>query len=195
MHDPDSKHGEITHLLRGAEEGDQSARGRLFDLIYKDLRRMAAHHLRRNVRDKSLQPTALVHEAYLRLFTGKTVSIRDRNHFVALAAQVMRHVLVDRARAQTAQRRDVRQTVKLDEVMVYTDDSPDEILALHAALNKLAAFAPRQSSVVEMRFFGGMNEEEIAAILQVSTRSVKRDWVIAKVWLHAELKPLSTQRN
>ena len=180
--------GEVSQLLVRIQDGDRSAEGRLFDLLYTDLRRMAAYQLRRERPDHSLQPTALVHEVYVKVFGQSPPETRTRAHFMALAAQVMRRYLVDHARTRTAEKRGGKQEVlPLDQVFVYDTRHADEFLAVHEALERLHKWAPRQNQIVEMRYFGGMSEEEIAEYLNISSRTVKREWAMARAWLHAEL--------
>jgi len=180
--------GEVSQLLERIQIGDRSAEGRLFDLLYTDLRRMASYQLRRERSDHTLQPTALVHEVYVRVFGHSPPEVRTRAHFMALVAQVMRRFLVDHARTKRAEKRGGRQEIlPLDQVFVYDTRHSDEFLAVHEALERLREWSPRQSQIVEMRYFGGMSEEEIAEYLNVSSRTVKRDWTMARAWLHAEL--------
>ena len=180
--------GEVSLLLERILDGDRSAEGRLFDLLYSDLRRMAAYQLRRERSDHTLQPTALVHEVYVKIFRQTPPEARNRAHFIALAAQVMRRFLVDHARTKKAEKRGRHpQMVPIEHALIYDDRRSDEFLAVHDALERLREWAPRQSQIVEMRYFGGMSEEEIAEYLKVSSRTVKRDWAMARAWLHAEL--------
>jgi RNA polymerase sigma factor (TIGR02999 family) len=180
--------GEVSQLLERIVEGDRSAESRLFDLLYNDLRRLAAYQLRRERSDHTLQPTALVHEVYVKIFGQTPPEARSRAHFIALAAQVMRRYLVDHARTKkTDKRGGDPQTVPLEHAFIYDERRSDEFLAVHEALERLREWAPRQSQIVEMRYFGGMSEEEIAEYLKVSSRTVKRDWAMARAWLHAEL--------
>jgi RNA polymerase sigma factor (TIGR02999 family) len=180
--------GEVSQLLERIQDGDRSAEGRLFDLLYTDLRRMAAYQLRRERSDHTLQPTALVHEVYVRVFAQSPPEARTRAHFMALVAQVMRRFLVDHARTRKAEKRGGHQEVlPLDRVFVYDERHSDEFLAVHEALERLRNWSPRQSQIVEMRYFGGMSEEEIGEYLNVSARTIKRDWAMARAWLHAEL--------
>ena len=180
--------GEVSQLLELIQNGDRSAEGRLFDLLYTDLRRMAAYQLRRERSDHTLQPTALVHEVYVKVFARSPPETRTRAHFMALAAQVMRRFLVDHARTRTAAKRGGRpEVLPLDQAFVYDTRHSDEFLAVHEALERLRNWAVRPSQIVELRYFGGMSEEEIAGYLNVSTRTVKRDWAMARAWLHAEL--------
>lgn len=180
--------GEVTHLLMELKRGSKEAEGRLIPLVYKELRRIAGIHLRREDAHHSLQPTALVHEAYLRLIDIKEIDWQSRSHFFAVSATIMRRILVDHARASHARKRgDGWDAVSLNEAILPSPERAPEILALDEALNKLAALDERQSKVVELRFFAGMSEEETGSALGVSARTVKRDWRIAKAWLYREL--------
>jgi RNA polymerase sigma factor (TIGR02999 family) len=180
--------GEVSQLLGRILGGDRSAEGRLFDLLYSDLRRMAAYQLSRERSDHTLQPTALVHEVYVKIFRTAPPEARSRQHFIALAAQVMRRFLVDHARTKMADKRGHHpQMIPLDNALIYDERRSDEFLAVHDALERLREWSPRQSQIVEMRYFGGMSEEEIGEYLKVSARTVKRDWAMARAWLHAEL--------
>ena len=180
--------GEVSVLLERILGGDRSAEGRLFDLLYGDLRRMAAYQLRREKSDHTLQPTALVHEVYVKIFRQTPPQARSRAHFMALAAQVMRRFLVDRARARKADKRGHHPLmIPIESALVYDDRRSEEFLAVHDALERLREWAPRQSQIVEMRYFGGMSEDEIGEYLKISSRTVKRDWAMARSWLHAEL--------
>jgi len=145
--------------------------------------------MRRERPDHTLQPTALVHEAYLKLMDQRRVSWQNRSHFYRLAARLMRRVLVDHAREVNASKRAKGQKVALDEALAYSKEKPSELLAIDEAISRLAETEPRLGQVVELRFFGGCSEEEIAGILGVSARTVKRDWKLARAWLYAELNP------
>ncbi len=156
--------------------------------VYTELKRLAASYLRRERDGHTLQATALVHEAYMKLARLDELEWRNRNHFFAVAATVMRRLLTDHARQHRAARRGAGHAkLNIDEVAVIGSARSGEIDDLDEALTRLAAFAPRQAKVVEMRFFGGMTEEEIAEILQLSSRTIKRDWIIARAWLFGEL--------
>lgn len=180
--------GEVSQLLEQILRGDRSSEGRLFDLLYSDLRRMAAYQLRKERSDHTLQPTALVHEVYVKIFRQTPPEARSRAHFMALAAQVMRRFLVDHARTKKTEKRGRHlQMVPLETALIYDDTRSDEFLAVHDALERLRMWAPRQSQIVEMRYFGGMSEDEIGEYLKISSRTVKRDWAMARAWLHAEL--------
>jgi RNA polymerase sigma factor (TIGR02999 family) len=180
--------GEVTNLLHELRRGNKDAEGQLIPLVYKELRRMAASYLRREARANSLQPTALVHEAYLRLTGIKEVDWQNRSHFFAVSATIMRRILVEHARAgRTRKRGDGWEEVSLNEAILPSPDRAPEILALDEALTRLATFDERQARIVELRFFAGMSEEEAAEALGISSRTVKRDWRIAKAWLFKEL--------
>ncbi len=156
--------------------------------VYTELKRLAASYLRREREGHTLQATALVHEAYLKLARLDELEWQNRNHFFAVAATVMRRILTDHARQHRAARRGAgRAKLNIDDVVVIGPSPSSEIDALDEALTRLAAFAPRQAKVVEMRFFGGMTEDEIAEILNLSSRTIKRDWIIARAWLYGEL--------
>jgi RNA polymerase sigma factor (TIGR02999 family) len=178
--------GEVTVLLRAARDGDRAALDRLLPLLYEDLRAVAEREMRREASGHTLQPTALVHEAYLRL-TGAAESAADRAHFLAIAARAMRQVLVDHARRRSAAKRGggMAPTTLTDGIGGGPLDA-EEILALDRALETLE---PRQRRVVECRFFAGMEETEIAAALDLSERTVRRDWAKARAWLYRELYP------
>jgi RNA polymerase sigma factor (TIGR02999 family) len=181
--------GEVTKLLRELKSGNNGAEGRLIPLVYAELRRIAAAHLHRESPGHSLQATALVHEAYLRLTTVlKKMDWQSRSHFFAVSASVMRRLLVDHARANRAGKRaNGWDAVSLNEAILPSPQRAPEILALDEALTRLAALEERQAKIVELRFFAGMSEEEIGEVLGISARTVKRDWRIAKAWLYKEL--------
>jgi RNA polymerase sigma-70 factor (ECF subfamily) len=183
----DSSH--LVGLLDKAAGGDKAAEAEVIREVYADLRHIAAQYLRRERPDHSLQATALVHEAYLRLVGGnQTADWRGRTHFFATSAQVMRHILTDHARQRNAAKRGGPvPRIQLEESLAIADCDCELFTDLDEALKRLAVFAPRQAQVVEMRFFGGMTEDEIARELQVSARTVKRDWTVAKAWLYGEL--------
>lgn len=180
--------GEVSQILEQIQGGDPYAEQRLVDLLYTDLRKMAAHQLKSERSGHTLQPTALVHEAYFRIFTGTPLQVHNRAHFMALAAQVIRRILVDYARSRTAVKRGGKDSpLPLNEGLLFDQSRVAEFLEVHDALERLRAWSPRQSQIVEMRFFGGMSEAEMATRLNVSERTVKRDWAMARAWLHAEL--------
>jgi RNA polymerase sigma factor (TIGR02999 family) len=180
--------GEVTQILLEFRQGNREAQDRLIPLVYRELRRIAGSHLRRESAEHSLQPTALVHEAYMRLIDIRQVQWQDRAHFFSVSSTLMRRILVDHARARGAYKRGKgSETLVLDEALLPTPGRSPEILALDDALNQLALLNERQSKIVELRFIVGLTEEEIAEVLQISVRTVKRDWRIAKAWLFKEL--------
>jgi RNA polymerase sigma factor (TIGR02999 family) len=180
--------GEVTNLLLELKRGNKEAEGLLIPLVYKELRRIAARYLRRESPGHSLQATALVHEAYIRLIDIREVDWQSRSHFFAVSATLMRRILVDHARANQARKRgNGWDAVSLNEAILPSPERAPEILALDEALNKLASFDERQSKIVELRFFAGMSEDEAGNVLGISARTVKRDWRIAKAWLFKEL--------
>ena len=178
---------DVTTLLLAWNGGDQAAGNRLIDVVYDELLRIARRHLRGD-REHSLAPTALVHEAYLKLVDQRRVRWQNRAHFFGIAAQLMRRILVDHARSRGAAKRGRDRTVCLDGVDPKTPPLDVDVLALDAALDKLAARDARQSQLVELRFFAGLTVEEIAATLDVAPITVKRDWAHARAWLFRELQ-------
>ena len=184
-----STRDEIHRLLSDTVAGHEDAAVRLFPIVYDELRRLAAAALRRERADHTLQPTALVHEAFLRLVDVPESRLQDRSHFVAIAARAMRRVLVDHARGKHALKRgrsEVR--IPIDDVDVASATSTEvDLVALDEALGRLATFDERQARIVELRFFGGLTVEETAALIGASPRTVKRDWHMARAWLKREL--------
>jgi RNA polymerase sigma factor (TIGR02999 family) len=179
---------DVTALLRAVEAGDQGARDRLFALLYDELRRLARHHVRHAPARSTLDTTGLVHETYLRLSADASWSARHRSHFFAMAARAMRNILVDQARRRSRQKRGGPEApLALDEAEVAAPQPGAQLLALDAALARLAADDPELARVVEWRFFGGFSVEEIAAALEVSDRTVKRQWRAARAFLHRQL--------
>lgn len=179
---------DVTKLLLQWTEGDEAAFEQLVPLVYEELRRLARHYLRRERADHTMQTTTLVHEAYLRLIDAGRVRWQDRAHFFAIAARLMRRVLVDDARKRSFQKRGAGFTrISLDEAMVLAPQQDAQIIALDEALQRLTKFAPRKCEVVELRFFGGLSIDETAAALKISTDTVKREWRTAKLWLLQEL--------
>jgi RNA polymerase sigma factor (TIGR02999 family) len=177
-----------TALLAEWRSGNRAALDQLFPLVYEDLRRRARHSLRGQADGHTLTTTALVHETYLKLIAVERVSWQDRAHFMALAATAMRHVLMNYARRnRTARRGHAPTRVSLEAAPVLTDTGADQLLAVDAALTKLAALDERLGRTVELRFFGGLSVEETAEALGVAPRTVKRDWRKAKAWLYREL--------
>jgi len=181
--------GEVTRILQAWGRGDQQAVDRLMPLVYGELRRLARHYLRRERPDHTLQPTALVHEAYLRLVDQRGVTWQNRAHFFGVAAQAMRRILVDHARRHHAAKRGGPAfKVWLDDVVIAAKERSDDLLALDDALNRLAAMDPRQGQIVELRLFSGLTVEETAEALGISPATVKREWTSAKAWLTRELR-------
>lgn len=180
--------GEVTRLLLAARDGEREAFDQLFPLVYDELRRMAGRQLSRERREHTLQPTALVNEAYLKLVDQTQVEWKSRAHFVGIAARAMRQILIDYARKRGAHKRGGGwERATLDEELIGVESSLEELLALDAALNKLAEFDERLRRVVEYRYFGGLSEKEIGELLGVTPRTVERDWAKARAWLHKEL--------
>ncbi len=186
---PDSQPGNVTVLLRQMQSGDGVALDRLMELVYPDLRRIARAHFREERRERLLQPTALVNEAYLRLVAHREHNWRNRAHFFGAAAQLMRRILIERARARMADKRAGGEPEPLDEALGLSDGRPLELLALDEALAELARISPRQAQVVEMRYFGGLTVEEAAEALGLTARTIDRDWAVARAWLRRCLKP------
>jgi RNA polymerase sigma-70 factor, ECF subfamily len=179
---------DVTLLLTRVNAGDPSAPAKLLDLVYEDLRSLAAAYMVNERDDHTLQATALVHEAYLRMVDWKNVTWESRAQFFAVAAQVMRRVLVDHARHRNAAKREgAQQKVTLDEAVSFSDDKGLDILALEDALKALESLDRRQAQIVELRFFGGLSIEEAAHVLRISPATVKREWAIAKAWFQREL--------
>ena len=182
----------VTELLARWSSGDETARDALVPLVYDELRRIARRHIANQRENHTLQPTALVHEAYLRLAHNDSSTFRDRVHFFAMASQVMRQVLIDYARkAAAAKRGNNPVTVALDESLSREQDHVErtnlDLIALDHAMKQLAELDPRQSKIVELRFFGGLSIEETAEAVSISPATAKRDWVTARIWLHRRM--------
>jgi RNA polymerase sigma factor (TIGR02999 family) len=178
----------ITELLIDWNNGRNGALEDLLPLVYGELRRLAAHRLRQERPDHTLQPTALVHEAYLRLVDQRRVRWQNRAHFYGVAAHIMRRILVDQARARKADKRGGEwQRVTLTDNKTPNESRDVDVLALDNALQRLATLDPQQERIVELRYFGGLTLEETAEVVGISTATVKREWAIAKAWLRAEL--------
>jgi RNA polymerase sigma-70 factor, ECF subfamily len=179
---------DVTRLLEELRGGNEDAVARLVPLLYSELRRMAASYLSRERRDHTLQPTAVVHEAYFRLVDQKNVHWQNRQHFFGVAAQAMRRVLVDHARShQSLKRGGAQGKVSLESAMVCATDRSAELVAIDEALGRLVTFDPQQARIIELRFFGGLTVEETAQVLGISPATVKRDWSVAKAWLAREI--------
>ncbi len=180
---------EITQLLAQWREGNQSALDELYPLVYDELHRLARRYMSRERKGHTLQTTALINEAYVRLIDQKNVPWANRSHFFAISAQIMRRILIDHARRhQYAKRGGGARQVSLDEAAtVVMPDQSGELLRLDEALKSLAEMDPRRSQVVELRYFGGLNNEEIAGVLRISENTVTRDWNMARAWLYQQL--------
>ena len=186
---------DISRLLKAWGTGDQTALDHLTPLVYDELRRMARRYMRRERAGNTLQTTALVHEAYLRLVDAKNVEFKDRVHFFALSAGMMRRILVDSARARASAKRGGRveqaahsEAVNLDDIADSVSQKSAELLALDEALQDLSRLDPRKARVIELRFFGGLSVDETAEVLNISPQSVMRDWKLARAWLNRELQ-------
>src|SRR6476646_1674021 len=181
--------GEVTLLLRELAKGNPDAAPQLFPIIYSALRRRAANYMRHERKDHTLPPHALVHEADRKLFNQHQVNGQSRDHFFAVAAQVMRRILIDQARSRLRSKRGGDQhKVSIDDVSIGLHQDSVEVLALNEALLRLEALDPRQAKVVELRYFAGLSIDATARVLGVSAKTVKRDWTHAKAWLYGELK-------
>jgi RNA polymerase sigma factor (TIGR02999 family) len=179
---------EVTAILAAMRSGEAGAMEELIPVVYDELRRLAGAYLRRERAGHTLEPTALVHEAYLRLAGGADPGWRDRPHFLRCAAQVMRHVLVDSALSRKSQKRGGgRERVPFEAITVAFEDRAIDLVALDEALKKLAAFDEQKSRVVELRFFGGLSIPETAEALAISHATVEREWKVARAWLHREI--------
>ena len=179
---------DVTELLAQWQGGNQEAMQSLLPLIYDELRRLARRHLRGERLEHTLQSTALVHEAYLRMVKPGPVRVENRAHFFAIASQIMRQVLVDHARNRSAAKRAGGKRLSLEEAGELAKSKRVDLIALDDALKSLSAMSPRQSRIVELRFFGGLSTEEISSFLGISTATVDRDWATAKAWLHREIR-------
>ncbi|REJ77489.1 MAG: RNA polymerase subunit sigma-70 [Acidobacteria bacterium] len=180
---------EITQLLVAWGQGDKDALDKLMPYVYSELRRLAHAYMRRQRSDHTLQTTALVNEAYMRLIDSSRIRWQDRNHFFAMSARLMRRILVDFARAKNAQKRGGGDhKVTFDEEMPVAERKEADLLALDEALSRLTELDDRQGRIVELKYFGGLTEDEIAEVLEVSSRTVRRDWSVARAWLFRELK-------
>lgn len=179
----------VTAALLDASSGNQEAAAQLWDLTYEELRRIAYRMLRSERSDHTLSGTALVHEAFVRLVDQNRVQWQDRAHFFAVAAQACRRILIDHARKHRAQKRGGgRARITLERVQIEADRTSEDLIDLHEALEKLESLNERLSKIVEYRYFGGLSEAEIGKVLNISERTVRRDWVKARAWLYNELK-------
>jgi RNA polymerase sigma factor (TIGR02999 family) len=189
MGDTNGGRSEITQLLVAWSDGRRDALDRLIPLVYDDLRRLAVGYMVREPQGHSLQPTALVHEAYVRLVDQQRVQWRNRAHFFGVAASMMRRILVDHARARRADKRggEVEHVTLLGDEVAVDGPNQVDVLALHESLERLAKFDPQQERIVELRYFGGLTIEEAAEVVGISEATVVREWTIAKAWLRADL--------
>jgi RNA polymerase sigma factor (TIGR02999 family) len=180
---------EISVILKDWSGGNRASADRLLSLVYDELRIIAGQYLRKEKSDHTLQPTALVHEAYMKLIDISDISWNDRAHFFAVSANIMRHILVDHARAKLAEKRGGdSQRISLEDADSLSSEPDVDVLAVDQALNELAKFDEQQSRIVELRFFGGLTIEETAHVAGISPATVKREWAMAKAWLHRKLK-------
>lgn len=184
---PESSPQPVSALLMKWRSGDQEALQVLIPLVYQELRRIAQHHLRQERPDHTLQSTALVHEAYLRLVKQAPAEVENRAHFLAVASRLMRQILVDHARGHRAAKRGGGLKLELQDAMVFQKAQDVDLIALDNALNELARLDPQQSQIVEMRFFGGLSIEDTAEVIGVSRTTVKREWATARAWLLREM--------
>ena len=186
---PTTRPDEITQLLVDWGQGDHAALEKLTPVVYEQLRRLAHRYMEGQRPDHTLQTTALVNEAYLRLADQKNPNFINRSHFFAVAAKAMRHILVDQAKAAQRQKRGGGAAkIELDDAALVSPEEPRAILDLNDALERLATLDSRKAQVVELRYFGGLKENEIAEVLKVSAVTVRRDWVFAKTWLYGQLQ-------
>lgn len=179
---------DVTILLQAWSSGDPEALDRLTAVVYEELRRIARRYMRNERAGQTLQTTALVHEVYFRLVDAKNVDWQHRAQFFTISAQMMRRILVDRARARGSRKRGGgAERLDVDEIAIVSPEREDSMVALDAALEDFAKIAPRQAKVVELRYFGGLSVEEIAEVMKASTRTIDRDWLFARSWLMREL--------
>jgi len=179
---------DVTLLLKELSDGNQDAMAQLVPVVYHELRRLAAYYLRRERGDHTLQATALVHEAYLRMVDQRHVDWKNRNHFFGVSAQLMRRILLMHAREHRAAKRGGgAQKISLDETAIFSPSQAEELVWLDELLTRLADLDPQQVRVVELRFFAGLSVEETAELMKISTATVKRDWAMAKAWLAREM--------
>lgn len=188
MEDNASPSPQVTQLLVAWGEGDQVARDQLMSLVYEELHRLAHRYMKRESPGHTLQTSALVNEAFVRLVDQKNVRWQNRAHFFGIAAQMMRRILVDYARSRNyAKRGGGAAQISLDEALIVSDERSAEVVNVHEALERLAEFDARKSQIVELRFFGGLSIDETAEVLSVSPGTVMRDWTLAKAWLRREI--------
>ncbi|HRP62895.1 MAG TPA: ECF-type sigma factor [Phycisphaerales bacterium] len=187
--------GDITLLIRASASGEVTDTNRLMVAIYDDLRRLAASHLKQERSDHTLHPTALVHEAYIRLVNQRTAQWNDRLHFFSIASRIIRRILIDYARErQAAKRGGMQRAVAIEQFDVAAPQRELDLVALDEALSELAELDERQARIVELRFFGGLSIPEISAALSIGRRTVDREWQVARVWLYHRLSEFETER-
>jgi len=187
--------GETTQLIRKIRQGDPQAREELWDRLYPELHRRAERYCRSERKGHTLSPSGLIHEAYFALTEQPDKDWQNRAHFIAVASKAMRHILVDYARSHRADKRaGAHQQISFNEEFVLAPERAEQMLALDEALARLEQLDPRQSRIVELRFFGGLSEKETAEVLSIGVRTVTREWSMAKAWLHGELKSPSRTR-
>ena len=179
---------DVTILLNAVSAGEESAPEQLLELVYDDLRRLAAKYMQNERTDHTLQATALVHEAFIRLVDWENVTWQNRAQFFAVSAEVMRKILIDHARQKKSQKRSGGQKIELNEAVSFANEKEFDLVALEDALQNLEKLDKRQAKIVELRFFGGLSIEETAYILKISETTVKREWTFAKAWFQRELK-------
>lgn len=179
----------VTQILRDWGEGDQQALDKLMPLVYRELRRLAQHYLRGERSDHTLEPTALVHEAYLRLVDQRGVTWQNRAHFFGVAAQLIRRILVDYARRHRAAKRGgCVPKITLEQAVIGSEERAEDVVALDEALSRLATLDPRQGRIVELRYFSGLTLEQTAEVLGISPATVKREWSVARAWLYRQIR-------
>jgi RNA polymerase sigma-70 factor, ECF subfamily len=186
----------VSELLLSWGQGNLEARDRLLPVVYSELKRRAAAYLRRERHDHTLQPTALVHEAYLRLVRGDTIEWQNRAHFFGIAAQVMRRVLIDHARERQAEKRGgATVRVALEEGVAASEPVSCDLVLLNQALDELALLDPRQAQIVELRYFGGLSEQDVATMLSLSRATISREWHTARAWLYRRMTTTQGRRS
>lgn len=186
--DASANSGSITRLLAQARLGDRHAENALFSAVYAELRGIAQRQMRGERSNHTLQPTALINEAWFRMIGSEQLDFASRSHFFAVAANIMRRILIDHARAHRSKKRGGEaQKLHLNDALAYSEANAEDLIDLDKALDRLKGLAPRQSRIVELHFFGGMTFEESAIVLGISSKTAKRDWRAARVWLHGEI--------
>lgn len=189
---PEDPSGQVAELLQRWVKGDEAALAAVVPVVYKELRRLAHYHLKSERPDHTLQSTALVNEAFLRLVGGKPVHLRNRAHFVAVASRLMRQILVDYARSRQANKRDGGYRITLEDIVDLPGNKEVPLVRVDRALDELSRMDERQGKVVEMKFFGGLSAPEIAQVLGISLATVERDWRTARIWLRREMTRLAS---